>query len=149
MKLLRWALGVAVAIVAGSACIADVQLPWASLVVNGIEQDGGRLVNYCWSSITTVCTDGDRSEPQMYVVRSSQPVTVQVRTKSGIRELDVGVTRINPRDVPQNAYTPPAPVDPAHAELLKLGVGTHYISVVARWERGKAYFLFGLRVEPE
>jgi len=148
-KPLRWAIGLAVAVIVGSACITDVQLPWMSLVVDGSELGGGQLVSYCWSSIATVCADGDRSDPQTYVVRSSRPVDVQVRTKPGMRELHVGVTGINPRDVPQGAYTPPAPVDPTRAKPLTLGVGTHYISVTARWERGDAYFLFALRVEPQ
>ena len=149
-KPLRWAIGLAVAVIAGSACIADVQLPWMSLVVDGIELGGGQLVSYCWSStIATVCVDGDRSDPQTYVVRSSHPVDVQVRTKPGLRELHAGVTIVDPRDVPQGAYTPSAPVDPAPAKPLALGVGTHYISVTARWDRGDAYFLFALRVEPQ
>ena len=121
-----------------------------SLVVDGSELGGGQLVSYCWSSIATgVCADGDRSDPQTYVVRSSHPVDVQVRTKPGMRELHVGVTDTDPRDVPQGAYPPPAPVDPARARPLTPGVGTHHVGVTARWERGDAYFLFALRVEPQ
>ena len=120
-----------------------------SLVVDGSELGGGQLVSYCWSSsIATACADGDRRDPQTYVVHSSRPIDVQVRTKPGIRELHVGVTDMNPRDVPPGASTPPAPVDPARATPLTLGVGIHYIGVTARWERGDAYFLFALRVEP-
>jgi len=147
---LRWVLGLAVATTVASACVADVRLPWMSVVVDGKELGGAQLVNYCWSStFASTCSDGDRSDPPIYIVRSSQPVGVQVHTKPGIRELHVGVTAINPRDVPQNASTPPGPVDSAYAGVLALEEGTHYISVIARWERGKAYFLFALRVEPE
>jgi hypothetical protein len=119
-----------------------------SLIVDGTEKDSGRLVSYCWSSVMTLCADGDRSDPPMSVVRSSLPVRVQVRTKPGIRELHIGVTAMNPRDVPQNAYVPPTQVDPARAEMLRVGAGTHYISAFARWERGNGYFVFGLRVDP-
>jgi hypothetical protein len=84
----------------------------------------------------------------MSVVRSSRPVTVQVRAKTGIRELHVGVTAVNPRDVPQGSYVPPTRVDPARTEPLMVGAGTHYISAFARWERGNGYFVFGLRVDP-
>ncbi len=121
-----------------------------SLVVDGSELGGGQLVSYCWSSsIATTCADGDRRDPQTYIVRSSRPVAVQVRTKPGARELHVGVTGINPRDIPPGAPTPLPPVDPARAKPVTLGVGVHYISVTARWDRGDAYFLFALRVEPQ
>lgn len=149
-KPLRWALGLAVAVIVGSACIADVQQPWMSLVVDGSELGDGQLVSYCWSSsIAVFCADGDRRDPQTYVIRSSHRVDIQVRTKPDMRELHVGVTDIDPRAVPPGAYTPPAPVDPARATPLTLGVGIHYISVIARWERGNGYFLFALRVEPQ
>ena len=121
-----------------------------SLVVDGSELGGGQLVSYCWSSsIATTCADGDRRDPQTYIVRSSRPVAVQVRTKPGARELHVGVTGINPRDIPPGAPTPLPPVDPARANPVTLGAGIHYIGVTARWDRGDAYFLFALRVEPQ
>jgi hypothetical protein len=149
LKALRWPVVVAAAVLAGAACVADIQLPWMTLIVDGSEQADGRLVSYCWSSIVAVvCADGDRTDPTMSLVRSAQPVAVQVRTKPGIRELNVGVTAVNPRDVPQNTYSPPTQIDPSRAEMLKLGPGTHYISVFARWERGDGYFVFGLRVDP-
>jgi hypothetical protein len=147
-KPLRWAIGLAVVVVVGAACVAEIQVPWLSLVVDGNELGSGQLASYCWSSIAALCADGDRSDPPTFVVRSSRPVNVQVRTKAGLRELEVGVTAINPRDVVQGAYTPSVPVDPAHAAPLALAAGTHYISVLARWDRGNAHFLFALRVEP-
>jgi hypothetical protein len=147
LRVLRWPVLLAAAVVAGAACVADIQLPWMTLIVEGGEQAEGRLVSYCWSSVMVVCADGDRTDPTMSVVRSAQPVSVQVRTKPGIRELHVGVTAVNPRDVPQNMYAPPTQIDPSRAETLKLAPGTHYISVFARWERGNGYFVFGLRVD--
>jgi hypothetical protein len=145
---LRWAFLLAVAIIAGAACVADIQEPWMSLVVDGIDQDGGRLVSYCWRSITAgICADGDLRDPPMSLVRTSHPVAVQIRTKAGLRELQVGVTRLNPRDIARESYTAPAAIDPARTEMLMLDEGTHFISVFARWDRGDAYFLFGLRVE--
>lgn len=140
---------VAAGIVAGAACVADIQPPWMSLVVDGTEHESGRLVSYCWSTVmTAMCADGDWRDPPMSVVRSTRPVTVQVRTKPGIRELHVGLTAMNPRDVPQGSSGAPTTVDPARAEPLMLGPGTHYVSVSARWERGSGYFVFGLRVDP-
>ena len=120
LKVLRWSVVVAGAIVAGAACMADIQLPWMTLVVDGSEKAEGRLVSYCWSSVMVVCADGDRTDPTMSVVRSAQPVAVQVRSKPGIRELHVGVTVLNPRDLPQNMYIPPTQIDPSRAETLKL-----------------------------
>jgi len=121
-----------------------------SLVVNGTEFGPGVLVSYCWSSVATVCAGGSREEPPMYVVRASQDVVVQIRTKSGVRELRASVTPSDPRGSAQkaSASADAQTVEPVQAAASTFGVGIHYFSVFTRWDRGDATFLFGLRVEP-
>jgi hypothetical protein len=135
-----WALVLAAGIVAAGACVADIREPWMTLVADGNEYDGV-LVSYCWSEFFAgVCADGMVREPPMHVVRSSEPVAVQVRTKADLRELHVGVSpTLSASDLRQ--------VDIARAEVLRLGTGKHYVSVAANWSRGDAFFLFGITVE--
>jgi hypothetical protein len=111
-----------------------------TLVADGNEYDG-LLISYCWSQFFAgVCADGMVREPPMHVVRSSAPVAVQVRTKAGLRELHVGVSE-------NLAASGLLPVDLARADVLRLGAGTHYVTVAADWPRGDGFFLFGLTVE--
>lgn len=138
-----WVIVLALAIVGTSACVADVRLPWMVLVADGTEYDG-LLISYCWTSFPAgSCADGPMREPPLHVVRSSAPVAVQVRTRSDIRELVVTVA---------DDWRPGAgrqiTIDPARADLLRVGTGTHYVDVSAHWRRGSGQFLFGLRVEP-
>jgi hypothetical protein len=149
MRPFPWSLGLAAAIVSGSACGADVQLPWMSLVVDGTDLGEGVLVNYCWSSITVVCAGGNREEPPTYVVRSSQSVNVQVRTKAAPRELRASVTPADPRRSTSNPQTTAQTGDSLQSGTIPFGPSTRYISVFSRWDRGDASFLFALRVEPE
>lgn len=137
-----WVIVLALAIVGTSACVADVRLPWMTLVADGTEYDG-LLISYCWTSFPAgICADGAPREPPVHAVRSGAPVAVQVRTRTDIRELVVTVA---------DDWRPGAgqqmTIDPARAGLLRVGAGTHYIDVSARWPRGSGHFLFGLRVE--
>ena len=135
------ALGLAGAIVAGGACVADVRLPWMVLVADGREYDG-LLVSYCWTTLAAgVCADGALREPPVHTVPAAGPVAVQARTASGLKELSVRVG-----DDWRSGEL--APIDLAKADALRLGPGVHYIALSARWPRGDGLFLFGLRVEP-
>jgi len=141
VRRLRWAVLLAIGIVAGAACASEIREPWMTLEIDGREYDG-LLISYCWRSLTAVvCADGFLREPPMHVIRAAAPVTVQARTRAGVRELSVSVT-------PSLSPLRPVRVDPVTAGPLALEAGTHYVGVGAWWDRGDGLFVFGLRIEP-
>ena len=141
MRRLRWAILLALGIVAGAACVADIREPWMTLEIDGHEYDG-LLISYCWRSMTFgICADGMLREPPMHVVRLALPTVVRARTRADVRELSVSVS-------PSFSRLQTVPVDPSKAGPLLLDAGTHFVGVNARWDRGDGLFLFGLRIEP-
>ena len=143
MRRLWWALVIAVGIVAGASCVAEVREPWMTLEIDGHEYDG-LLISYCWQELTAVvCGDGLMREPPMHVIPSVAPAVVRAQTRANLRELSVSVS-------PSIAVSQTArrtQVDPSTAGPLLLDMGTHYVAINARWDRGDGLFLFGVRVE--
>jgi hypothetical protein len=140
VRRLWWALLLALGIVAGAACVADIREPWMTLEIDGHEYDG-LLVSYCWRSITFAsCGDGMLREPPTHVIHAALPALVRARTRAGVRELSVSVS-------PTFSRLQSMPVDPSTAGPLLLDEGTHFVAISARWDRGDGLFLFGLRIE--